>query len=86
MLPAVPIDIPISSQKGRRKTAIWVLTKTQRRRVGARAPGSREPCLNLIRMGAPECQPSSLRCRLVKLDHAGEAGTTHIDLWEPRAW
>ena len=54
--------------------------------MGARAPGSREPCLNLIRMGAPEYQPSSLRCRLVKRDHAGEAGTTHIDLWEPRAW
>ena len=62
-----------------------MLTKTQRRRVGARAPGSREPCLNLIRMGAPECQPSSLRCRLVKLEHPNQDdGVTHIALWEPR--
>jgi hypothetical protein len=29
--------------------------------------------------------PKQLRGRPVKLDHADEAGTTHIDLWEPRA-
>jgi hypothetical protein len=42
----------------------------------SRAPGSGQPGLNLIRMGAPESRPNSLRCRLIKLDHAGEAGAT----------
>jgi hypothetical protein len=36
-----------------------------------------------LKMGAPGFGPSWLRCRLVELDHAGEADATHIALWEP---
>jgi len=37
-----------------------------------------------LKIGAPEFGPSWVRCRLVKLEHANDAGATHIALWEPR--
>jgi uncharacterized protein (DUF736 family) len=47
------------------------------------AKTSGETYLNL-KIGAPEFGPSWVRTRLVKLEHAGEDGATHIALWEPR--
>ena len=59
----------------------------QRHEVGAGwsqvAKSSGETYINL-KIGAPEFGPSWVRCRLVKLEHANEDGTTHIALWEPR--
>lgn len=47
------------------------------------AKSSGETYLNL-KIGAPEFGPNWVRARLVKLEQAGEDGTTHIALWEPR--
>ena len=59
----------------------------QRYEVGAGwsqvAKSSGETYVNL-KIGAPEFGPSWVRCRLVKLEHANDAGATHIALWEPR--
>ncbi len=59
----------------------------QRYEVGAAwsqvAKSSGETYLNL-KIGAPEFGPNWVRARLVKLEHPGEDGTTHIALWEPR--
>jgi uncharacterized protein (DUF736 family) len=59
----------------------------QRHEVGAGwsqvAKSSRETYINL-KIGAPEFGPSWVRCRLVKLEHSAEDGSTHIALWEPR--
>ena len=37
-----------------------------------------------LKIGAPEFGPNWVCARLVKLEHPGEDGTTHIALWEPR--
>ena len=59
----------------------------QRYEVGAAwsqvAKSSGETYLTL-KIGAPEFGPNWVRARLVKLEHPGEDGTTHIALWEPR--
>ena len=59
----------------------------QRYEVGAGwsqvAKSSGETYVNL-KIAAPEFGPNWVRCRLVKLETAGEDGTTHIALWEPR--
>ena len=59
----------------------------QRYEVGAGwsqvAKSSGETYVNL-KIAAPEFGPNWVRCRLVKLENAGEDGATHIALWEPR--
>ena len=59
----------------------------QRYEIGAGwsqvAKSSGETYVNL-KIAAPEFGPNWVRCRLVKLEHAGEDGATHIALWEPR--
>ena len=47
------------------------------------AKSSGETYVNL-KIAAPEFGPNWVRCRLVKLEQAGEDGSTHIALWEPR--
>lgn len=38
-----------------------------------------------LKIAAPEFGPSWLHLRLVRLEHPGHDGITHIALWEPRA-
>ena len=72
------------------------LCRTASTRVGAGwsqvAKSSREDLSEPQNRGAglcgaphkPEFGPSWVRCRLVKLEHPAEDGSTHIALWEPR--
>ena len=60
------------------------VSATRSERAGARSPKlAARPYMNL-KIAAPEFGPNWVRCRLVKLEQAGEDGTTHIALWEPR--